>query len=197
VQPGEPIVTLQQIAPILVNFSLPERHYGELARGQPIEVRVDAYPQRSFAGAVSAISPRVDRQTRNFLVQGWLPNDERRLRPGMFANITVTLPDRRQVVTVPATAISYSPSGDSVFLVQQPDPAAAGSSAEEPAAPITVTRVLVETGERRGTQIAVLDGIEPGDLAVTAGQLKLFEGAPVSVLSEDVLPNASRTASRR
>jgi RND family efflux transporter MFP subunit len=166
VQPGAPIVTLQQIAPILVDFSLPERHYGRLAAGQPIELRVDAHPRRAFAGTVSAINPRVDAQTRNFRVQGRLPNEERLLRPGMFASLAVILPDEREVVTVPATAVTYSPSGDSVFVVRESQ---------------TVARLPVKTGERRGARVAILEGVAPGDRVVTAGQLKLFEGAPVTI----------------
>ena len=204
VQPGEPIVSLQQVAPILVNFSLPEGHYGQLERGQPIELAVDAWPERRFTGTVSAINPQVDRQTRNFQVQGRLPNDERLLRPGMFAKLTVTLPEERKVITVPASAISYSPSGDSVFVVRPaqapkvPANGASGAAANASKAPVhTVARVLVKTGERRGRQIAVLQGIEPGDRVVTAGQLKLFKGAPVVVSADDVLPNARQAASRR
>lgn len=204
VQPGEPVVTLQQVAPILVNFTLPERHYGQLERGQAIELTVDAWPDQPFSGTVTAISPRVDRQTRNFKVQGRLPNDERRLRPGMFANLTVTLPEEREVITVPASAISYSPSGDSVFVVRPargPKAQAGGASrtaANASKAPAhTVARVFVKAGERRGRQIAVLQGIDPGDRVVTAGQLKLFEGAPVVVSAEDVLRNARQAVSRR
>lgn len=133
-----------------------------------------------------------------------MPNDERLLRPGMFANLTITLPEERKVVTVPASAISYRPSGDSVFVVRSaraPKAQAGGASrtaANASKAPAhTVTRVFVKTGERRGRQIAVLKGIEPGDRVVTAGQLKLFEGAPVVVSADDVLLNARHAVSRR
>lgn len=209
VQPGQPIVTLQAIAPILVNFSLPEGHYRELARGQALEVRTDAYSDRAFAGAVSAINPQVNEQTRNFLVQGRLPNEERLLRPGMFATVTVTLPDQRQVVTVPDTAVSYSPSGDAVFVVRQNKSAANGpgekpngngSGRDRPprnAPNLIVTRMIVKTGERRGGKIAILEGVDPGDQVVTAGQLKLSEGAPVIISSPDAVEAAPNQALKR
>jgi membrane fusion protein (multidrug efflux system) len=108
---GQPIVLLQSIAPIYVNFALPEARYPTITRGQAVEVSVDAFPERQFAGTVHAISPEVSEATRNFDVQALLPNEECLLRPGMFAQVTVGLSEGRDVVTVPATAISYSPQG--------------------------------------------------------------------------------------
>jgi membrane fusion protein (multidrug efflux system) len=219
VQPGQPVVTLQQIAPILVDFTLPERHYGQLQPGQPIELTVDAWPDRRFTGEVIAVSPRVDETTRNFAVQGRLPNGERLLRPGMFATLTVTLPDARDLIVVPSSAISYSPSGDSVFVVRPTAAASAPQASSAPlgasapptapengtalpragaasmpgagpaAPPLVATRVLVQTGERRGTRTAVRAGLHAGDRVVTAGQLKLFPGAPVIVSPAESIPS--------
>lgn len=134
---GQPIVTLQSIAPIHVNFALPEARYPMITHGQAVEVAVDAFPDRQFAGTVNAISPEVSETTRNFNVQATLPNDARLLRPGMFAQVTVALAEWRNVVTVPATAISYSPPGDAVFVVVGPPaidtPGAPTASAGSPA----------------------------------------------------------------
>lgn len=218
VQPGQAVVTLQQIAPILVDFTLPERHYGQLEAGQAIELAVDAWPDKLFAGKVTAISPRVDEATRNFAVQGVLANAERLLRPGMFAKLTVLLPDEREVIVVPSSAIAYSPGGDAVFVVQ-PAPAASAPSAPDdngaPAAaappsaaastpagaasapPLVAMRVPVQTGERRGTRTAIGSGIEPGQRVVTAGQLKLFPGAPVIVSPAQLQPDEPRAVSQR
>jgi RND family efflux transporter MFP subunit len=85
---GQPIVPLQSIAPIYVNFALPEARYPAITRGQAVEVSVDAFPERQFAWTVHAISPEVSEATRNFNVQAFLPNEERLLRPGMFAQVS-------------------------------------------------------------------------------------------------------------
>lgn len=218
VQPGQAVVTLQQIAPILVDFTLPERHYGQLEAGQAIELAVDAWPDKLFAGKVTAISPRVDEATRNFAVQGVLANAERLLRPGMFAKLTVLLPDEREVIVVPSSAIAYSPGGDAVFVVQ-PAPAASAPSAPDDngaptaaappsaaastpagaasAPPLVAMRVPVQTGERRGTRTAIGSGIEAGQRVVTAGQLKLFPGAPVIVSPAQLQPDEPRAVSQR
>jgi RND family efflux transporter MFP subunit len=196
---GQPIVTLQSIAPIHVNFALPEAHYPMITPGQAVEVAVDAFPERQFAGTVNAISPEVSATTRNFNVQATLPNDARLLRPGMFAQVTVALAEGHEVVTVPATAISYSPQGDAVFVVVEPPagdtpaaPAASvgmqgdGAQSPPPTASLpTVKRTLVQVGERRGTNIAILAGVTPGERVVTAGQIKLYDGAPVIITSTD------------
>lgn len=228
--PGQAIVTLQSIAPIHVNFTLPEQHYGRTEAGLPLEVRVDAYPDRIFEGRINATSPDVDPETRNFSIQGILPNGDRLLRPGMFAEIAIVLPDRRDVVTLPATAISYNPYGDAVYVVADASAEDTGSAPREKSGqsrggsdggilawfsgflggderssasgpegesrqaeggpPKVAKRVFVELGERRDTRIAISKGIEVGDLVVTAGQLKLDDGAPIVVSDDDVLEMA-------
>jgi membrane fusion protein (multidrug efflux system) len=204
-EPGEAVVDLQSIAPIYVDFTLPARHYGVVGPGLPIRVRVDAYPDRAFEGEISAVSPRVEQETHNFNVRATLPNRERLLRPGMFADVIVTLPDERRVVTVPATAVSYSPYGDVAFLIREEEDAApppgdysdrqenrvgpATSSAPAPDQRIyRVQRVFVTAGERRGLRVEIRKGIEPGDRVVTSGQLKLSDGARVLISDRDVLP---------
>ena len=126
--PGTPIVDLQQLAPIHVDFNLPERELGPAASGLRLEVRTDAWPQRVFEGEITSIAPRVDPQTRNFALQGTLPNDQQHLRPGLFADVTVILPRREAVLTVPQTAISHAPYGDSVFVVVDRRPQPPGAS---------------------------------------------------------------------
>jgi RND family efflux transporter MFP subunit len=211
---GQPIVPLQSIAPIYVNFALPEARYPAITRGQAVEVSVDAFPERQFAGTVNAISPEVSEATRNFNVQAILPNEERLLRPGMFAQVTVGLSERRDVVTVPATAISYSPQGDAVFVVVEPpalatpevpteppsmpDNGTQEAAAGQPSSPAnlpTVQRRLVQVGERRGPDVAIPSGVAAGERVVTAGQIKLYAGAPVRISSPDAgtrAPTAQR-----
>jgi RND family efflux transporter MFP subunit len=191
---GQPIVTLQSMAPIHVNFALPEARYPAITRGQAVEVSVDAFPEHRFAGTVQAVSPEVSETTRNFNVQALLPNEEHLLHPGMFAQVTVVLAERRDVVTIPATAISYSPQGDAVFVVVPPATAApaaaaqpAGTTGQAPPATNlpTVKRTLVQVGERRGTNVAILSGVAAGERVVTAGQIKLYDDAPVIITNAD------------
>ena len=185
-QPGSPIVVLESVTPIHVNFSLPEQHYGKVSAGQQIDVRVSAYPEQTFRGVVSAISPRVNDSTRNFDVQGRLENESGRLRPGMSAYVSVALDQHRRVVAIPATAVSYSPYGNSVYIVQQGTDSSRSSDPGENlarAAPPTVARKFIELTERRDAQVAV-EGLAPGALVVTAGQMKLFDGAPVVIDDE-------------
>lgn len=205
-EPGQAVVDLQSIAPIYTDFTLPGRHYGVIGPGLPVRVRVDAYPDQVFEGEISAVSPQIDRETHNFSVRATLPNRERLLRPGMFTDVVVTLPDERRVLAVPNTAISYSPYGDVVFVIREgggaapalpaggaddsgnPDDSAV-SSARAPDQRIhRVQRVFVTTGERRGLRVEILKGVAPGDRVVTSGQLKLSDGARVLISDRDVLP---------
>lgn len=190
VAPGTPLVTLQALAPIDLNFTLPEAEYRVVASGQQVQIEVAAYPHKPFNGVVTAVSPVIDEGTRNFAVQARLDNENLLLRPGMFADVTLMLPAEVSVITVPATAIAYSPAGDTAFVIQ------ASATAEQAApTPLTVTRVAVGPGERRGDRVAITSGLAAGDRVVTAGQLKLYEGAPVTVEPDE--PRVAETAERR
>jgi membrane fusion protein (multidrug efflux system) len=133
-------------------------------------VQVDAYPDTRFTGEVTAIDPQVSESTRNYTVQATLDNDERRLRPGMFARVKLETGEPKQLITLPQTAIVTNPYGSSVFVVQK------GGDG-----PPKVTQKRVETGGQRGTQIAVTKGLEGGETVVTSGQIKLREGVPVRI----------------
>lgn len=169
-QAGQPLVSLQDLTPINVNFSLPEQTLPQVAVGQRVQVRVDAYPDTRFTGKVTAIDPQISESTRNFTVQATLANDQRRLRPGMFARVSLETGEPERLVTLPQTAIVTNPYGSSVFVVQQ--------SAEGPP---KVTQKRVETGSQRGTQIAITKGLSGGETVVTSGQIKLREGVPVQI----------------
>lgn len=169
-QAGEPLVTLQDLTPINVNFSLPEQTLPRVSEGQTVQVLVDAYPDTRFTGEVTAIDPQISESTRNYTVQATLANDDRRLRPGMFARVSLETGEPEQLVTLPQTAIVTNPYGSSVFVVQQ------GGDG-----PPKVTQKRVETGGQRGTQIAITEGLSGGETVVTSGQIKLREGAPVQI----------------
>ena len=132
-RPGMALVSLQALDPIRVDFPMPEQHIGKLRVGQAVELTVDAFPGQVFKGEIQSLDARVAQDTRTLLVRGILPNKERKLLPGMFANVTVLAGEPTDVVTVPRTAITYSLYGDSVYVVK-PAPAKEGGSRRQRAA---------------------------------------------------------------
>jgi len=175
VSAGRKIVTLQALDPLLVEFSLPQGQIGQVHEGQTVTVSADAWPDRSFEGKVNAINPKVDQETRSVAVQAEVPNPVHELLPGMFVETQVQLPPRSGVVTLPETAISHNPYGDYVYVLQHPEGGGDGWVAHQ---------VVVRTGATRGSQIEIRKGVKPGDYVVTTGQLKLHDGATVTVNNE-------------
>lgn len=167
--PGAPIVTLQSLDPVHVDFSLPERHLAKLEEGDEVELTVQAFGAQRFKGAVTAISPKVETETRNVKLRATLANPKQRLRPGMFAEVKLMLPAREDVLTLPHTAITYNPYGDSVFLIQD------GGEG------LVVQRRQVQTGAVRDGRVEIKSGLKAGDRVVLAGQVKLRNGQPVKI----------------
>jgi membrane fusion protein (multidrug efflux system) len=200
VSPGTPLVTLQSLDPIYVNFALPEQRLGVLTVGQSVSAGVDAFPDAAFEGRITAIEPRVDESTRSFNVQATFRNADSRLQAGLFARVRIAMPKAENYVVVPQTAVSYNPYGNSVYVVQE---AAAGSSGvaspqptegTQPAPPgqgstMVVTRRLIKTGATRGDFVAVTEGLKPGERVATSGLLKLRNDAVV-VVNNAVTPTA-------
>lgn len=173
VKEGEDIVTLGSIGTIKVDFRVPEVHLPKLAAGQTIQAQVDAYPGSVFQGTVYAIDPALDEETRTVLVRARLPNPDSRLRPGMFARLKLTVERRPNALLVPEQAIV--PMQDKLFVFRVVDGKAALT-------PVTV-------GLRRPGQVEITAGLNADDMVVTDGQMKLFDGVPVTVLNP---PEASR-----
>ncbi|GAB5470837.1 MAG: efflux RND transporter periplasmic adaptor subunit [Rhodospirillales bacterium] len=167
--PGTPIVGLQALDPIFVDFSLPEQNLSRLAVGQAVRVRLDAYPSEVFTARLSAIDSQVNSNTRGIMVRADLANTRKLLLPGLFALVEVVLPAQEAVVTLPATAVSYGLYGDSVYVIQ-------GAPAQ-----LTVERRAVTLGERRDDRIAIAQGLGAGETVVSAGQLKLQSGSRVEI----------------
>lgn len=168
--PGSTIVELQMLAPIQVEFSLPERRFEDVREGQPVEIRVDAHPNQVFDGKITAIDTSVKAPTRSFDVRATLANQDQLLRPGMFAEVKVVEPQAEQVLTVPRTAISYNTYGDYVFLIQ-----------EQGGGKLTVERRQVKTGDSRKGYVRVTEGLKAGDRVVSAGLVKLHNGQAVQI----------------
>jgi membrane fusion protein (multidrug efflux system) len=176
VQPGVALVPLQSIEQLYVDFSLPERQLPRVAIGQRVEVTATAAPGERFEGRVAAINPGIDVATRTVKLRADLPNPEGALRPGMFAEVALEQPAREGVITIPRTAISFAPYGDSVFVINEGEGG------------LTVQRQPVETGNVDGDLVEIVTGLEPGQRIVLAGHQKLRNGQGVE-LDNSVVPD--------
>jgi len=172
--PGDAVVPLQSMDPIYVNFGVPQQDSGQAAIGRNVRITVEDRTRIEFVGHVTAINSVVDEATRNIQVQATLANPKDILRPGMFVQTEVLLGETNTAVTLPASAISYAPYGDSVFVVGDMKDANGRNYRG-------VRQQFVKLGPSRGDQIAVLSGIKPGEEIVTSGVFKLRNGAAVSI----------------
>jgi membrane fusion protein (multidrug efflux system) len=182
---GDPIVQLESLDPIYVNFALPQQNLARLREGQAVQLKADGIPDKVFKGSINAINSAVDTTTRNVQVQATIPNPEHLLRSGMFAGVQVVLPSRENVIMVPATAVQYAPYGDSVFVIcSLKDPAGNGY--------LGVKEQTVILGKTRGDQVEILEGLHVGDEIATSGLFKLHEGGAIKV-ENSVLPGNNPT----
>src|SRR5690606_29373249 len=191
IAPGSPIVSLQSLDPIFLNFTLPEQELPHVREGITVRARVDSIAGREFEGTVTAIEPAVDPDTRNFRVQATLENPEHLLRPGSFARVEFEIGEPQEVVVIPQTAVAFNPYGNVVYVVVPAGDggdAAAGANAEDPPALIARQR-FVTTGRTRGDLIVVTRGLEPGETGVNGGLLRLRNDAAVTINNE-VQPSA-------
>lgn len=172
---GTPIVTLQALDPIFVDFYVPQQALGGIAAGATASVRVDAFPGRSFAGRVIAISPKLDSASRMAQVRATIANPDHVLLPGMFATVDLPTGAAHPYLTLPQAALVYNPYGSTVYIVGQGSPA-------------PVRSAVVKTGPTRGDQVAILAGLHDGDVVVTSGQIKLHPGSTV-VVNNSVVPS--------
>ena len=171
---GDALVTLQSLNPIYVNFGVPQQSAGEMRVGRSVRITVGDLAGNDFAGRITAIDSIVNEATRNVQVQATLANPDGKLRPGMFVQTEVILGAASAVVSLPASAISYAPFGDSVFVVT----ALKNESGQTYRG---VRQQFVKLGSARGDQIAIVSGVKAGDEVVTSGVFKLRNGAAVLV----------------
>jgi membrane fusion protein (multidrug efflux system) len=172
---GSPVVSLQSLDPVYVEFSLPQQRLGELAEGLGVTVSSDAYPGRSFEGKVTAVNPDIDPATRNVRVQATLPNPGNRLRPGMFVAVDLILARSETLLFIPATAVLHAPVGDSIFVIGE------GQAGPDGVKSLLVQQRLVRLGVRRGDFVAVTEGVKAGEKIVSVGAFKLRPGMPVAI----------------
>lgn len=181
-QPGTRIANLQDLSAMRVRFIVSQRDLANIAVGQTLKVTVDAYPDRAFAGTITAIEPQVDIQSGIVQIQAEIPNADSRLRPGMFAKLEIVLPERKNVLAVPIVAVAYNLYGESLYVVREGKPGPDGKPT------LTAERVAVKTGEQQDGMVVILEGLKPGDRVVTLGQLRLQNGAPVVLADDAALP---------
>lgn len=180
---GDAIVALQALDPIYVDFAVPQQDLAGMTTGREVSVAVEGQPE-PFAGAITAIDSVIDPATRNVRVQATFRNPEAKLRPGMYVQATVSRGAGPAVLTLPASAISYAPYGDSVYVVESmPGPGGKTYTG--------VRQQFVKLGASRGDQVAILSGIEAGAEVVTSGAFKLRNGAAVLVNNETLPSNSA------
>ncbi|MBC3863668.1 efflux RND transporter periplasmic adaptor subunit [Undibacterium jejuense] len=182
---GDKLVTLQTIDPVYIDFFVPQKQISSLKIGQNLKISSDSFAGQEFAGQVSSINPKIDTASRNVQVQATLSNQKQLLLPGMFANVALDVGDKNKFITLPQTSIAYNPYGSTVFVVKDGDKKDDNGNAIKVA-----QQVFVTTGATRGDQVAVLTGLQAGQLVVTSGQLKLKNGTPV-VIDNSVQPKNS------
>jgi membrane fusion protein (multidrug efflux system) len=179
---GDKIMTLQTLDPIFVDFTMPQSVAAQIQKGQVVNVVSDAFGNQNFKGKITAISPRIESNTRNIQIEALVSNPDKKLLPGMFASLKVDLGEKTRYMTVPQTAVTYNPYGSIIYLAKE------GKATNKDGKPmLEAQQVFVTTGPTRGDQVAILKGITVGDTIVTSGQLKLKNGTPL-IVNNQVMP---------
>jgi len=172
---GEAIVSLQVLDPIFVNFMLPQQELGRIKVGLTVRLSGDGLGSQPLVGEISTIDPKVDAVTRTIRVQATVANSDERMRPGMYVSVSVVLPERSEVLALPATAVLYAPYSDSVFVVEEKKDEKNGRSGK------ALRQQFVRLGEKRGDFVAVLSGLQEGATVASTGVFKLRNGQAVVV----------------
>lgn len=172
---GDPVVTLQALDPIFVNFQLPQQELARVRIGMTVRITADTLPDKAVEGKITTINPEVDSATRNIRLQATVKNQDEALRPGMFAEVKAILPEEGQVLAIPATAVLAAPYGDSVFVVETKKDEQSGGIA------MAVRQQFVRLGAKRGDFVAVISGLSEGQTVVSSGVFKLRNGQAVKV----------------
>jgi len=179
-QAGAPIVSLQSLDPVYVNFSLPQQRLSDLSVGMKVQATTDALAGRVFEGRLTAIDAEVDPLTRNIRLQATMANQDGGLRPGMFAAVSAIAPVEKKHIVIPGTAVIFAAYGNSVFVVKE--------EVDKDGKPhLICDQKFVRLGSRKGDFVAVEEGLQEGEKVVSAGGFKLNKGASV-VIAEGERP---------
>ena len=182
-QTGAPIVSLQSLDPVYVNFSLPQQRLSDLSVGMKVQAKTDALLGRIFEGRLNAIDAEIDPLTRNIALQATMANKDGGLRPGMFASVSAIAPEEKTHTVIPAMAVIFAAYGNSVFVVKD-------EADKEGKSHLVCDQKFVRLGSRKGDFVAVEEGLEAGEKVVSAGGFKLHKGATV-VIAEGERPALS------
>lgn len=185
VNPGTTLVSLQNLKPIYLNFTLPQQNISQLKVGQKVIAKIDTYPGRVFEGKLSAIQPEVDSQTRNIQLQASFANDDVSLYSGMFANVTLNLDREVKSLIIPLTSIQYAPYGDAVYVIEQIKNEISGKQY------LGARQQFVKLGATQGDWVQVIDGLQEGQEIATTGVFKLRQGVSIMVNNE-IQPNLQK-----
>ncbi|MDC0612135.1 efflux RND transporter periplasmic adaptor subunit [Vibrio sp.] len=172
-QPGTDIVRLEDTSIMRLQFTIPQTDISQVHLKQKVDISVDAYPNQTFSGSITAIEPAVSVKSGLIQIEADIPNTEDKLRSGMFAKASIQLPVQHQQIIVPQTAITYTLYGDSVYVVHD-------DGKEK-----RVKQVIVEVGERQKDQAHILSGLSSGDTIVISGQVRLSNDAKVHIVESD------------
>lgn len=178
---GKPMVSLQSLSPVFMDFSLPQQNLSKLKTGMAVRLSTDTYPERRFEGKLTAINPDLDQSTRSVALQATFENAEQLLRPGMFARVEVLLPEEQKVIVVPQTAVLSNPYGDSVYVIE---------SNTTNQTQLAVRQQLVRSGRTRGDFVSIQAGLKPGEKVASSGVFKLRNGMGITE-NNDLAPKSS------
>jgi membrane fusion protein (multidrug efflux system) len=188
--PGTTITSLEALESVFVDFTLPQQNLADVAVGTKVRVTLEGDAGAGYDGVVSAVDPAVDSSTRAIRVRASVPNAMDKLRPGMFANVSVVLPEQKRFVSVPAPSVVHASYGDSIFIVEEKkDPSGAIMKGADGKPARVARQQFVRTGAHRGDFVAIADGLKPGQEVVVGGAFKLRNGAGV-VVNNDVVPDS-------
>ena len=175
VKVGDPLVSLQALGQVFFDFSLPQQQLADVKPGLPVKVTTDAVPDREFEGTLTAVNSSIDPATRNVSLQATLDNHDNALRAGMFGRVKVLLPQKNPTLFIPATAVSYAPFGNSVFVIEKK------TDDKTKQESLILRQQFIRTGETRGDFVAVTDGLKANEQVVSSGVFKLRNGMNVVV----------------
>lgn len=171
VNAGQDLVTLVDLTTLKFDFALPETYLSKVKLGQRIEITTPAFPNQTYSGTVTAISPAINEQSRSFMVRAIINNQNLELRPGLFASAVLEVSQNDNALLVPEQALI--PQGQQYFVMKVVDG--------------KVAQVPVEIGQRRKAEVELVSGLTAGDVVIIAGQIKLQPGAPVTPLFPEML----------
>jgi membrane fusion protein (multidrug efflux system) len=179
---GDKIMTLQTLDPIFVDFTMPQSVAAQIQKDQVVNLASDAFGNQNFKGKITAISPRIEANTRNIQIEALVSNPDKKLLPGMFASLKVDLGEKVRYITVPQTSVTYNPYGSIIYIAKE-----VKGTSKDGKPMLEAQQVFVTTGPTRGDQVAIIKGIAIGDTIVTSGQLKLKNGTPL-IVNNQVTP---------